>query len=59
MRIYKKFNKKFKKAENILLDENFIPKICDFGWSAKFKDAYKSYCGTINYMSPETVTGSS
>ena len=43
------------KPENILINEDKILKLCDFGWSAIFKDDEnrETICGTYEYMSPE------
>ena len=44
------------KMQNILLDELFNPKICDFGFAAQMKGKngkLKQYLGTLNYASPE------
>lgn len=45
------------KPENILIDENDNPKICDFGWSAKYREDEKriTLCGTAEYMAPEVI----
>ncbi|EAY10858.1 TKL family protein kinase [Trichomonas vaginalis G3] len=47
------------KTGNILLDENFFPRICDFG-IARFDDSETSILtkkiGTPNYMAPELIT---
>lgn len=44
------------KPENILITKDFIPKICDFGWSSEVKDTIKySICGTYEYMAPEVI----
>ena len=47
------------KPENILLFNNYqICKICDFGWCCKTgnnKCPRQTYCGTVEYMSPEIV----
>lgn len=45
------------KPENILLDDGFNVKLCDFGWSCQNNDDEyrKSICGTYEYMSPEIV----
>ena len=45
------------KPENILLFDNNIIKLCDFGWCVKLEDGQQrgTYCGTTEYMSPELV----
>ena len=43
------------KPENILMS-NGVPKISDFGWSAKLDEGeIRSICGTPEYMAPEIV----
>lgn len=45
------------KPENILLDDQFSVKLCDFGWSA-FEhnvDEMRLKAGTFEYMAPETL----
>ncbi len=45
------------KPENILLDENEMGKLCDFGWS-NFKSTETkrmTYCGTPEYLAPEMI----
>ena len=45
------------KLENILLDKNFCPKICDFGFLIKTVEGrnLKGRCGTKGYMAPEML----
>ena len=44
------------KPENILLFENNIAKLCDFGWCVEFKDKPRNtFCGTTEYMAPEMI----
>lgn len=45
------------KPENILLDDQFSVKLCDFGWSAYEHnvDEMKLKAGTFEYMAPETL----
>ena len=44
------------KPENILLFDNNIVKLCDFGWCIEIKDRPRTtYCGTTEYMAPEIV----
>ena len=44
------------KPENILLYDNNIVKLCDFGWCVKLNGEERgTYCGTTEYMSPELV----
>ena len=45
------------KPENILLFENNIIKLCDFGWCVKLEEGQQraTFCGTTEYMSPELV----
>ncbi len=46
------------KPENILLDSNNNVKLCDFGWCTKISENQKrkTFCGTIEYMSPEIIS---
>ncbi len=41
------------KLQNILFDDNFNPKICDFGFAAFNDKNLKDYLGTFNYAAPE------
>ncbi len=43
------------KPENLLLDKDLNVKVCDFGWSAIYKDSEnrETVCGTCEYMAPE------
>jgi len=45
------------KPENLLLDEKFRIKLCDFGWATivNQKELKRSLCGTMEYMSPEVL----
>ena len=44
------------KPENILLFDNNIVKLCDFGWCVEIKDRpRKTYCGTTEYIAPEMI----
>ena len=45
------------KPENILLFENNVIKLCDFGWCVKLEKGQQrgTFCGTTEYMSPELV----
>ncbi|XP_063928000.1 uncharacterized protein LOC135141079 [Zophobas morio] len=46
------------KPENLLLDDNGVVKISDFGWSVHaFGNRRKTLCGTLDYLSPEMVEG--
>lgn len=31
-------------------------KICDFGWSAEIAPDRMTFCGTLDYMSPEMIS---
>jgi len=44
------------KPENILIFENDVVKLCDFGWCVKLEGQQReTFCGTTEYMSPELV----
>jgi len=43
------------KLENILLDENFSPKIIDFGFATLNNDHLNDIKGTENYCAPEIL----
>jgi len=45
------------KPENILLDSNNNIKICDLGWAYKGTETRTTFCGTMEYMAPEMITG--
>lgn len=43
------------KPENILIAGKFTPKLADFGSSSNFSNIDNSFCGTYEYMAPETM----
>ena len=44
------------KPENILLFDNDIVKLCDFGWCIRLNGGQRgTFCGTTEYMAPEMV----
>ena len=44
------------KPENILMFKDGIVKLCDFGWCARLDGGQRiTFCGTVEYMSPEMV----
>ena len=45
------------KPENILIFNNNIIKLCDFGWCANLEEGQQrvTFCGTTEYMSPELI----
>ena len=44
------------KPENILMFENDVVKLCDFGWCTRLEGGQRiTFCGTVEYMSPEMV----
>lgn len=46
------------KPENLLMFENDVVKITDFGWSAEQNDVRNTFCGTQEYLAPEMIDGS-
>ena len=49
------------KPENLLINNNNILKLCDFGWSVYLNNNNKrvTFCGTVEYMAPEIVKNES
>mmetsp|Transcript_38961 Transcript_38961/g.69160 ORF Transcript_38961/g.69160 Transcript_38961/m.69160 type:complete len:717 (-) Transcript_38961:129-2279(-) len=47
------------KLENMLLTDNDVVKICDFGWSAevRIEEMLQTTCGTTSYWAPEIWEG--
>jgi serine/threonine protein kinase len=43
------------KPENLLISRHDYIKICDFGWSATGPEKKLTFCGTLDYMSPEML----
>ena len=43
------------KPENLLLDKEGNIKLCDFGWCTEFSGERTTFCGTLEYMSPEQL----
>ena len=44
------------KPENLLINENNILKLCDFGWSVYLLNEKRvTFCGTVEYMAPEIL----
>ena len=43
------------KLQNILLDDNFNPKICDFGFATFCNEYLTEFLGTLNYVAPEII----
>jgi len=47
------------KDENVIVDERFGIKLIDFGAAAFFNDKrlFATFCGTMEYCSPEVLLG--
>ena len=45
------------KPENVLLDAQGFPRLCDFGFARQISDRAYTRCGTPEYMSRELVVG--
>ena len=43
------------KMQNILLDNDFNPKICDFGFATTNTTSLNEFLGTLNYAAPEIL----
>lgn len=43
------------KPENVLIDEQGYPRLCDFGFAKYCPDKTFTFCGTPNYLAPEIV----
>ena len=43
------------KMQNILVDKNHCPKICDFGFATMNNGHLNQYLGTLNYAAPEIL----
>ncbi|ELP86935.1 serine/threonine protein kinase, putative [Entamoeba invadens IP1] len=43
------------KPENIMVDHNDQIKLADFGWSVRANTKRTTYCGTLDYLSPEII----
>ena len=46
------------KPENLLMFDNGVVKITDFGWSAEQSEVRNTFCGTQEYLAPEMIEGS-
>lgn len=45
------------KPENLLLFDDDIVKLTDFGWSAQNDEIRNTFCGTQEYLAPEMIRG--
>lgn len=45
------------KPENLLLDGDGNLKVADFGWSCLANKPRQTFCGTLDYLAPEMVSG--
>jgi serine/threonine protein kinase len=44
------------KPENLLLDDQGVVKLCDFGWCVEMNMGNRqTFCGTYEYMAPEVI----
>jgi thiamine kinase-like enzyme len=43
------------KPENIVISSEGVAKLCDFGWAALVDNVRQTYCGTLDYASPEIL----
>ena len=43
------------KLTNMLIDQEYVVKVIDFGFACEAEDMHKMYCGTPSYMAPEIV----
>jgi CRP-like cAMP-binding protein len=52
----KKYVYRDMKAENVLIDSDGYPILCDFGFTKYVPDKTYTACGTPNYVAPEIIT---
>lgn len=43
------------KPENIMISPTGLAKLCDFGWSTIILQPRLTFCGTLDYASPEII----
>lgn len=43
------------KLTNMLIDQEYVVTVIDFGFACEAEDMHKMYCGTPSYMAPEIV----